>query len=137
MKKYKNFEQIWYELESSDGFEAEKKILEFTTKLYQLMKKRNITKKELSERLNTSQAYITKIFRGNANFTIQTMTRLARALDGDLHIQVTPKEQKIARWFKVIDGGKQDSYTQSEWHNNIVIEDISRADKSDQLLEVA
>lgn len=97
MKTYKNFEQIWKELESRDTFEAEKKILEFTTKLYQLMRERNITKKELAIRLNSSQAYITKIFKGNANFTIQTMTRLVKALDGELHIQITPKEQKIAR----------------------------------------
>ena len=135
MKKYKNFEEIWKELESSESFEAEKKILEFTTKLYQLMKERGITKKELAQRLNTSQAYITKIFRGNANFTIQTMTRLVRVLDGELHIQVTPREQKIARWFKVIDGGKRESYAQPEWpNNNIITEDASESDK---LLEVA
>lgn len=134
MKKYKNFDQIWQELESSDSFEAEKKILEFTTGLYQLMKERNISKKELAKRLNTSQAYVTKIFRGNANFTIQTMTRLVRALDGELHIHITPKEQQVARWFKVIDGGKEDSYVMPEWKNGLKIENTFQSDK---LLEMA
>ena len=110
MKKYKNFKQIWQELESSESFKAEKKILEFTTELYQLMKERKISKKELAKRLNTSTAYITKIFRGNANFTIQTMTRLVKALDGELHIHITPKEQQVPRWFKVSDEGLQQTF---------------------------
>ena len=134
MKNYRNFEQIWKKLESSDSFEAEKKILEFTTKLYQLMKERNISKKELARRLNTSQAYITKIFRGNANFTIQTMTRLVRALDGELHIQITPREEKNVRWFKVMDGGKNETYALPEWKSSILEEDASQPDK---LLDVA
>jgi len=123
MKKYKNFQEIWKELESDKDFEAEKKILEFTTSLYQLMKERNISKKELAERLHTSQAYITKVFRGNANFTIATMTKLAAALGGDIHIHVTPKEQKVDRWFKVIKGSKERDRAVPEWDNGLTVED--------------
>ena len=123
MKKYKNFQEIWKELESDKDFEAEKKILEFTTSLYQLMKERNISKKELAERLHTSQAYITKVFRGNANFTIATMTKLAAALGGDIHIHVTPKEQKVDTWFKVIKGSKERDRAVPEWDNGLTVED--------------
>jgi len=134
MKKYKSFRQIWQELEQSESFEAEKKILEFTTELYQLMKDRKISKKELAKRLNTSQAYVTKIFRGNANFTIQTMTRLVKALDGELHIHITPKEQQVARWFKVIDGGKSEDHIIHDWSKSLKVESVSQSGK---LLEVA
>jgi len=124
MKKYKNFLEIWKELEKDESFEAEKKILDFTTTLYHFMKARNISKKELAERLNTSQAYITKVFRGNANFTIATMTKLASVLDGDLHIHVTPREQNVTRWFGVIDGGKQKDQAIPEWNNGLTVEDV-------------
>lgn len=135
MKTYKNFDQIWEELERSESFEAEKKVLEFTTKLYRLMEERGVTKKELARRLNTSQAYVTKIFRGDANFTVHTMTRLVRALDGELHIQVTPREQKVSAWFGVINGGKQESRVEPEWRNNVLTENVTSG--SDRLLNVA
>ena len=134
MKKYKGFKEIWQELEQTDSFEVEKKILEFTTELYQLMKDRKISKKEFAKRLNTSQAYITKIFRGNANFTIQTMTRLVKALDGELHIHITPKEQQVARWFKVIDGGSDEDHVVHNWSKSLKVESVNQSDK---LLEVA
>ena len=127
MKKYKNFQEIWKELGSEPGFDAEKKKLEFTTMLYKLMKERNISKKELSKRLNTSQAYITKVFRGDANFTITTMTRLVAALDGELHIHVTPKEQRVTTWFKVIEGRhNEQKQAVPAWDNGLVDENVSQ-----------
>ncbi len=106
-KKIKKFEELWKEVKADKGFEVERNILDFTTSLYQLMKKRNFSKKELADRLDTSQAYITKIFKGDANFTIATMTKLVNALDGKLHITVTPREEKVQQWFRVIELDKR------------------------------
>jgi len=136
MNRYKSFGELWKEVEADEAFEAEKNILEFTTKLYQLMKERNISKKELARRLNTSQAYITKVFRGNANFTIHTMTKLAKALDGKLHIQITPVEHQVDRWFKVIDCAKDGQHAVPEWGGKIKVENIPIS-KPEKLQEVA
>ncbi len=95
MSKYSSFADLWTAAENDDAYWTEKNILDFTTKLYQLMKHRKVTKKELAQRLGTSQAYITKIFRGNANFTLASMTKLVLALDGKIEVQVVPKEEQV------------------------------------------
>jgi transcriptional regulator with XRE-family HTH domain len=107
MTKYQSFADIWAEVENDDTFWTEKNILDFTTKLFNLMEHRNISKKEWAERLGTSQAYITKIFRGNANFTMASMTKFAQSLDAKLEIQVVPKEEHVTQWFKVLKNSDQ------------------------------
>ena len=111
MTGHQSFADLWTEVENDDAFWTEKNILDFTSKLFQLMEHRNISKKELAERLGTSQAYITKIFRGNANFTLASMTKLVRSLDAKLEIQIVPKEENVTHWFKVLKNGIQEKPT--------------------------
>lgn len=107
MTKYQSFTDVWAEVENDNTFWTEKNILDFTTKLFNLMEHRNISKKEWAERLGTSQAYITKIFRGNANFTMASMTKFVQSLDAKLEIQVVPKEENVTQWFKVLKNSDQ------------------------------
>ena len=44
------------------------------------MKALGITKTELARRMGTSPAYVTKILRGDVNFTLETLIRITRAL---------------------------------------------------------
>ena len=106
MQEYNSFSNLWADLESDASFQAEKTILDFTLQLHQLMEQRKVSKKDLAEAIGTSQAYITKIFKGNANFTIATMTKLAHAIDGKITIHVTGKEEKNQQWFRVLQGKK-------------------------------
>jgi transcriptional regulator with XRE-family HTH domain len=99
------FKSFINEAKKKDSYWVESAILEFTSELHMLMKLKEITKSELSVIIGTSPAYITKVFRGNANFTIESMVKLTRALGGKLHIHVAG-EEKRARWFNVIDGGR-------------------------------
>ncbi|MHB8708579.1 MAG: helix-turn-helix domain-containing protein, partial [Desulfuromonadales bacterium] len=57
-------------------------ILEFTGQINKLMQEKQISKVELARLLGTSPAYVTKIFRGDANFTMRSMVKLARVLGG-------------------------------------------------------
>ncbi|MDD2388988.1 MAG: helix-turn-helix transcriptional regulator [Desulfobacterales bacterium] len=111
MKEHQSFAGLWAEVEKDDAFWTEKNILDFTTKLFQLMEHRKISKSELAERLGTSQAYVTKIFRGDANFTLSSMTKFVRALDAKLEIQIVPKEEHVMQWFKVLKNSTQDMPT--------------------------
>ena len=54
---------------------------------------------------------MTKVFRGDANFTIETMVTLTRALDGHLNLHITAKEEKVVNWLRVIRGGKKETVT--------------------------
>jgi transcriptional regulator with XRE-family HTH domain len=61
------------------------------------MKEQKISRAELARRMGTSRAYITKLLSGDANFTLQTMVKLALAVDGVLHLHISNKDVAI-RW---------------------------------------
>lgn len=78
--------------EESEEFQVELAILEFTSQLNRLMQEQKINKVELAKRLGTSPAYITKVFRGDANFTLRSMVKLTRVLGGRFTAGVTAGE---------------------------------------------
>ena len=86
----KNFDDLYQEAEASDDYWLAGAVQDFTEEIFGLMERKGVTRSELARRLGTSPAYITKILRGNANFTLATMVRLARALGADLRVQLTP-----------------------------------------------
>lgn len=81
---------------NSYWFETAK--LDFSVELNRMFKRTGMTQAELATKIDSSPAYITKVFRGDTNFTIETMIKLATAVDGELHIQITPKNVKT-KWF--------------------------------------
>ena len=70
------------------GYWLEKAKLDFAIKVNRLLEDGNITKTELAQRIGTTQPYITKALRGDANLTIETMVKIAHALDAHLAIDV-------------------------------------------------
>lgn len=72
-------------------------ILDFTEDLCALMDQNNVSRTELADLIGNSPAYITKVLRGNVNFTLATMTKLARALNAVVHVHLSP-EGAIAHW---------------------------------------
>lgn len=113
MKKYTSFRDLFADVEKRDSYWSEKAITEFSVELYQLMRRRGLSKKDFAEKTGKSQAYITKVFKGNANFTIQTMVKLTRALGGNLSLHVTPKEEKNPTWFRAV--GKNKPVFHPKW----------------------
>lgn len=84
-----SFKDTYKAAEEQDDFWAELAILEFTGQLSRLMQEKNISKVKLAQLLGTSPAYVTKVFRGDANFTMRSMVKLARALGGRFVPSVT------------------------------------------------
>ena len=87
-----SFADTFHDAMQLDEFGTEYAILEFTSKLSQSLKQKGITKAEFARRMDTSPAYITKIFRGDANFTIASMVKLARCAEMELHTDLKEKE---------------------------------------------
>jgi len=81
---------------NSYWFETAK--LDFSVELNRMFKRSRMTQAELANKIDSSPAYITKVFRGDTNFTIETMVKLAQAVDGELHIQITKKNVN-KQWF--------------------------------------
>ena len=71
---------------------AARAVHEFAENLSRLMEQRGVSKAVLARRLDSSPSYVSKVLRGNTNFTIESMIRLTRALDGKLSIHVRHSE---------------------------------------------
>jgi transcriptional regulator with XRE-family HTH domain len=72
-------------------------LLEFTVALARLMRARNLSQADLARRLQVRPPYISSVLSGNENLTIESMSRIAAALDGEIHLAVTEKGTRV-RW---------------------------------------
>lgn len=73
----------------------------FVLDISRRMDKQNISRGALAERLNATPAYVTKVLRGDVNFTLETMAKLSLAVGGRLHVEV-------------VDGSSR--FETAEWH---------------------
>jgi transcriptional regulator with XRE-family HTH domain len=62
------------------------------------MGERKISRSALAARIGHSPAYVTKVLRGDANFTAATMTKLARAMGAEVRIHLAPIGSRTT-WF--------------------------------------
>jgi len=90
----KTFKDLFEQARKRDEYWIAYTKLEFTEELRRLMGKKKETKASLAKKLGKSPAYITKIFRGNANFTLESMVRLVRAIGGRLKIELEAETAK-------------------------------------------
>jgi transcriptional regulator with XRE-family HTH domain len=91
------FNRMSKEARKSVGYWAEMPIVEFTEDICRLMDEQGVSRAELARRLGTSRAYITKFLGGDANFTLQTMTKIAMALGAAVHVHVASQDATV-RW---------------------------------------
>jgi transcriptional regulator with XRE-family HTH domain len=92
----KSFAALFAEAKQRDAYWVADAIYTFTEELHNLAEAKGLSRADLARRLEVSPAYITKVFRGDVNFTIETMVRLVRALGGKLHLHLAPEEQKVS-----------------------------------------
>ncbi len=111
----KSFKKLLKNAKKRDSYWVENAKQHYSVALNKLFQKKGISQTELANKIGTSPAYITKVFRGDTNFTIETMVKLARAVDGELHIDiVAPKEKE--EWTKVVAETKKAPHeTTNEW----------------------
>lgn len=76
---------------------SEATILDFTEEIVRHMEREGISRSDLARRLNSSQAYVTKVLKGKANFTVASMTKLARVFDLTVRVHLAP-ENAVVRW---------------------------------------
>lgn len=74
------------------GYEQELEKLGLVDALIALRERQDLTQEELARRLGVSQPFIAKLERAEThNFTLDTLLRIVRALNGELVIHVKPK----------------------------------------------
>lgn len=72
----------------TDAYWLERTKLDFAIEMEKRRKRMHISNADIAEKIGTSAAYISKVFRGDANFTIESMVKLSRATGGKLHIKI-------------------------------------------------
>ena len=72
------------------AYRAEGASIRFTEDLVATMKSSGLTRSALADKIGTSPAYITKILKGETNFTLDSMVKIANALNCELAIGLTP-----------------------------------------------
>ncbi|MEO0069388.1 MAG: helix-turn-helix transcriptional regulator [candidate division WOR-3 bacterium] len=64
--------------------------LAFSEEIGRLMDERKMSRAELARKLGVSRAYITRLFRGTFNPTLETLVKIALALDARVSIHLHP-----------------------------------------------
>lgn len=83
---------------NTDRYVAEALKLEFSVALERQRKKAGLTYSSIADRIKSSLAYVSKVFRGESNLTIETMVKLARATGGRVSISVVDAAMAQHRW---------------------------------------
>jgi len=85
-----SFERLFEQAAEQDEFWAATAIMELTEELAGWMERNQVSRSELAARIGVSAPYVTKILKGNVNFTIGTMVKLARAVGANLELHLVP-----------------------------------------------
>ena len=98
MDSGRSFSQLFAEARQQDDYWTEGLIVELTEELARWMKEKKISRSELATRIGHSPAYVTKVLRGDANFTAATMAKLARAVGAEVRIHLAPAGSRTT-WY--------------------------------------
>jgi|GEM_PF-899924 len=93
IESIERFRERSRQLEKDPLFIAEMMKLEFADDLVRLLEARGLKRTELAEKLGTNRGYITRILDTEYNLTIETMARIALALDARISLRMLPREE--------------------------------------------
>lgn len=83
------------EAEESVEYWLDIAVTDFTRDLHARMDALGVSQGELARRMGTSRPYVTKLLEGG-NFTLQTMVKLAMALDAVVRVRLEGREERTA-----------------------------------------
>lgn len=93
----------WFDdIKDTAGYVADHAKLDFAADIERHMESIGMTRSELAAKIGHAPSYITKVLRGDANLTIESMAKLSHALGCKLSIHVADNKAKT-RWFDLHD----------------------------------
>lgn len=87
------FANLFERFEQSENYHLDAAKVEISEQIYLAMEQQGVSKAELARRLGKSRAYVTKVLQGSTNFTLESLVRIARALDYQLDLQFSPRHR--------------------------------------------
>jgi transcriptional regulator with XRE-family HTH domain len=85
------FDKLFQNVRETSEWDIEGAKLQITNAIHRFMKEENVTQNELAKRLGKSQPYVSKILKGETNFTIESIALIARALNATFQIHLSQK----------------------------------------------
>lgn len=98
MTASKKLTQWVAEKSKTDQFWVDEAKLDFAMALEKQLRAHSLAYSTLARKLGTSPAYVTKVFRGDSNLTIESMVKLARAAGSNLNIELVDEAVTWNRW---------------------------------------
>ena len=86
------------ERKKTDVYWVESAKLDFAMALEKQIRLAGLSYASLAKKIGSSAAYISKIFRGDTNMTIETMVKLTRASGARLNIEIVSEAVAAQRW---------------------------------------
>ena len=90
------FAALYRKTNTTPKYRSEKLSVGFLSEVHLRMTAQGITKAELARRAEVSPAYSTTLFNGSSNLSLETMSKLALALDCSVSLHLDTGEQKKA-----------------------------------------
>jgi cyanate lyase len=94
---FDSFEELFQRAEERPSYWVELAKLEFTEEMLARLKELGINKSEFAARLGAKPAFVTRLLSGRNNFTLETMVRVARALECEFRCHLRPNGTKKSR----------------------------------------
>ena len=94
------YRELTREFEKDPEYWVEYLKLAFSEDVGRLMDEQGLNKADLARKLDSSRAYVTRLFRGSFNPTIETLVKVALALDARVALHLHPR-QTDAHWLDV------------------------------------
>lgn len=98
---FDSFDSLFAQAEKRLDYKVEGAKNEFTETVVCRMEEIGISRSELADRLGKKKPQISKLLRGNNNFTVETMVEIADALGCNYRSHLEPKECE-AIWLNVM-----------------------------------
>ena len=93
----KTIEQVHQEIQAAlktarktHEYRAEGASIEFTNTMVARMRETGVSRSQLARKIKANPAYVSKILRGDTNFTLGTMVKIAGALDSEFRCHLQP-----------------------------------------------
>ena len=82
-----------HKIENDPRFVAEELKLAFADDLVRLLEARGLKRTELAEKLGTNRGYVTRVLNTEYNLSVETMAKIALALDARISLRMLPREE--------------------------------------------
>lgn len=91
-----NLHEISERIRTTDLYTVESAKVAFAIELNRLLEASKLKQIELAHRLGVSSPMVSKLLRGDANVTIETMAKAARALGAKLSVKLVSEHDAVA-----------------------------------------